>query len=99
MTTQVKQVEQIDSPYFGEEDVMALQSKLIEKKYIDTEPAENDPLVDPVYLAKTLDRLIDTIVAEIIQYPDEMLFGSCDGSHKRDFERAMQYVAEWQKGR
>jgi hypothetical protein len=89
ITTQAKatakQVAPIDSAYFAEEDIMALQSKLIEKNYIDLEPAENDPLVDPVFLAKALDRLVDTIIADIMQDPDEILFGTCDGSHRRDF--------------
>jgi hypothetical protein len=32
-----KQVAPIDSEYFAEEDIMALQSKLIEKGYIDSD--------------------------------------------------------------
>jgi hypothetical protein len=88
-----KQVAPIDSAYFAEEDVMALQSKLIEKNYIDLEPDENDPLVDPVFLAKALDRLVDTIKADMLEFPEDILFGTCDGNHRRDFERAIRYVA------
>jgi hypothetical protein len=95
--TQITQ--QIDSEYFAEEDVMALQTSLIKDNYIDTTPAEHDPLVDPVILAKALDRLIDTIIEDIIQNPDEMLFGTCDGSHRRDFERAIHYVMQMEKGK
>jgi hypothetical protein len=35
-----KQVAPIDSEYFAEEDIMALQAKLIENNYIDLAPAE-----------------------------------------------------------
>jgi hypothetical protein len=94
-----KQAEQIDSEYFAEEDVMALQASLIKDNYIDTTPEEHDPLVDPVVLAKALDRLIDTIIEDIIQNPDEMLFGTCDGSHRRDFERAWEYVLRERAGK
>lgn len=97
MTT--KQTVEIDSEYFGEEDVMGIQAALIKDNYIDTAPAEQDPLVDPVFLAKALDRLIDTIVADIIQNPDEILFGTCDGNHRRDFERAWQYVGQLKSGK
>jgi hypothetical protein len=92
-----KQIEQIDSEYFAEENILDLQDRLIKANYIDTTPEEHDPLVDPVVLAKALDRLIDTIISDIIQYPDEMLFGTCDGSHRRDFERAIQYVFQSEK--
>ena len=89
----------IDSEYFSEEDVMDIRSRLIKDDYIDTRPSEQDPLVDPVFLAKSLDRLIDTIINDIIQYPDEMLFGTCDGSHRRDFERAWEYIGQLKAGK
>lgn len=95
MTT--KQIEQIDSEYFAEEDVMALQASLIKDNYIDTTSAEKDPLIDPVVLAKALGRLIDTIIADIMEFPQDMLFGTCDGSHRRDFERAIRYVLQSRK--
>jgi hypothetical protein len=97
MTTQTKVVTPIESAYFAEEDVMDIRSKLIDQEYIDTNPAEHDPLVDPVVLALALDRLIDTIIGDILLYPGEMLFGDCDGSHRRDFERAWQQVVNDKK--
>ena len=97
MTT--KQLEQIDSEYFSEEDVMDIQTKLIENG--DIEPGEGSRtarLLDPLFLARALDRLIDNLIAEVIEYPEEMLFGSCDGSHRRDFERVIQYVNQEKAG-
>jgi hypothetical protein len=94
MTTETKPIEPLDSPYFGEEDVMGLQSRLIEHGCIDTDPDydRNFELMDPVFLAKSLDRLIDSLIAGIVEYPEDMLFGSCDGSHKWEFERAIKAV-------
>lgn len=95
MTTQgTKQVEQIDSPYFGEEDVLDIQSRLIEHRCIDTNPVldNNFELTDPVFLAKALDRLIDSLIAGILEYPEDMLFSSCNGSHKSEFEGAIKAV-------
>jgi hypothetical protein len=91
MTTEI---EQIDSPYFGEEDVMSIQSKLIEHGCIDTDPDydNNFELMDPIFLAKALDRLIDSLIAGILEYPEDMLFSGCDGSHKWEFERAIKAV-------
>jgi hypothetical protein len=48
--------------------------------------------MDPVFLAKALDRLIDSLIAGIVEYPEDMLFGTCDGSHKWEFERAIKAV-------
>jgi hypothetical protein len=89
-----QQIEQIDSPYFGEEDVMAIQTGLIEEGCIDPDPDydRNFELMDPVFLAKALDRLIDSLIAGIVEYPEDMLFGTCDGSHKWEFERAIKAV-------
>lgn len=94
MTTETKPAEQIDSAYFSEEDVMDLQSRLVEKGCIDTDPAfdNNFELTDPVFLAKALDRLVDSLIAGILEYPEDMLFGSSDGSHRREFERAIKAV-------
>lgn len=95
MTTETKPVvEPIDSPYFGEEDVVAIQSSLIEQGCFDTDPDydNNFELTDPVFLAKALDRLVDGFIAGIVEYPEEMLFGSCDGNYRSEFRRAIQAV-------
>jgi hypothetical protein len=70
-----QQIEQIDSPYFGEEDVMAIQTGLIEEGCIDPDPDydRNFELMGPVFLAKALDRLIDSLIAERIKLWDVRL--------------------------
>jgi hypothetical protein len=82
----------IDSEYFAEDDIMAMQSELIENERILINQSEEDPLMDPAFLAKALDRLVNSLVAEIVSSPAEMLFGACDGNYRWEFERAIKYV-------
>jgi hypothetical protein len=62
-TKQIEQVEEIDSPYFGEEDVLDIQTRLIDMGYIDPVTDQNAALADPLVLAKSLDRLMDILIA------------------------------------
>jgi hypothetical protein len=89
---QIEQVEQIDSPYFGEEDVLDIQTRLIDMGYIDPVTDQNAALADPLVLAKSLDWLMDILIAGIIEYPEDMLFNTCDGNHRHDFERPVKSV-------
>jgi hypothetical protein len=94
MDKQPTAVTPIDSEYFAEEDVMAIQATLIEKGCIDTDPDYDHhfELTDPVILAKALDRLVNVLIADIIQDPDEILFSNLNGNQHREFDRAVQYV-------
>lgn len=69
---------------------MAIHTTLIEKGMI--EPAEGDATADPLFFAKALDRLVDGLLEEIVEYPEEMLFNTDGGCFGRDFQRAIEAI-------
>jgi hypothetical protein len=83
-------VEQVESAYFSEEDVTAIHTALIEKGLI--EPDQGEATADPVFFIKALDQLIDGLIAEIVEYPEEMLFRTDGGCFGRDFQRATDAI-------
>jgi hypothetical protein len=80
------EIEILESDYFGEEDLMDMQDRLV-RNGIDLKDCG---ISSPVLFAKALDILVNGLVAGITEYPEEMLFGVCNGNHSSEFEAAIK---------